>query len=392
MQLWVNGACTGSRLLASILFGVYVFFCAQQANGEIIHLTADSSMETYASSDSTYTSMPSGNYDQVNGQGIANDESVNVGLQIMADFEKLPCPKNFITKQASSYDRGGGGSDYGHFLNGDIGAETLTCCDSQTPPESTQCVMLDADGPGVVNRFWHTSLPGNSSKFRIYIDYSDTPIVATNRDEFFDRELLYPFTDLYVGNRYHSSGGYYCYFPIPFEQHIKITADSITDSLFWYNIGYSLFPDMAGITSFSGSPSSADEVLYNKILNLWHNLGTIPVDTSGAIRLGQIISLDASDSQEVVVPGPGTILSFKVENLLPADSLALRNVFLRIYWDGEDTASVEVPLGAFFGNWFEKAEFQSWVYRGGLLLLLPHALQRFCFDWVREQRGDGGFF
>ena len=33
----------------------------------------------------------------------------------------------------------------------------------------------------------------------------------------------------------------------------------------------------------------------------------------------------------------------------PDDKLAMRNLILRMYWDGQDTPSVEAPIGDFFG-------------------------------------------
>jgi hypothetical protein len=49
------------------------------------------------------------------------------------------------------------------------------------------------------------------------------------------------------------------------------------------------------------------------------------------------------------IPGAGAIRRFYVAPLAP-DRMRYRKVVLRMYWDGETTPSVEVPLGDFFGS------------------------------------------
>ncbi len=49
------------------------------------------------------------------------------------------------------------------------------------------------------------------------------------------------------------------------------------------------------------------------------------------------------------IPGAGAIRRFYVAPLAP-DRMRYRKVVLRMYWDGERTPSVEVPLGDFFGS------------------------------------------
>ncbi|MDL2232705.1 DUF2961 domain-containing protein [Ruminococcaceae bacterium OttesenSCG-928-L11] len=55
------------------------------------------------------------------------------------------------------------------------------------------------------------------------------------------------------------------------------------------------------------------------------------------------------------IEGPGVIQHIWVtvdKQTSPADCFVLRDLILRIYWDGEDTPSVESPLGDFFGCGF----------------------------------------
>lgn len=52
------------------------------------------------------------------------------------------------------------------------------------------------------------------------------------------------------------------------------------------------------------------------------------------------------------IHGPGVIVNFWVTISSP-DKYFLRRILLRMYWDGEKDASVEVPIGDFFGTGFQ---------------------------------------
>lgn len=64
-----------------------------------------------------------------------------------------------------------------------------------------------------------------------------------------------------------------------------------------------------------------------------------------------------------VIPGPGSIrhIWFTINSPSP---FHLRELVLRMYWDGEADPSVEVPIGDFFGTGFETEDngqkYQSW--------------------------------
>ena len=53
------------------------------------------------------------------------------------------------------------------------------------------------------------------------------------------------------------------------------------------------------------------------------------------------------------IKGPGIIVSFWLTIASP-DKNILRKAILRAYWDGENTPSIEVPIGDFFGSGFAR--------------------------------------
>lgn len=273
----------------------------------------------------------------------------NIGLQMMADFEKLPQPKDFTAKHESSYDRNGTNMDRGWFLNGHC---------SECKWDYQGCIMLDADGPGVVTRIWHTAPDYASFRFNLYIDHNPDPVVSCTRDELFDRESCYPFVDLFVGNADSSAGGYYSYFPIPFVEHVKITATEITDCGFFFNIDYLIFPQGVEISSFSGGLSEQDQENFQRILDTWHSLGANPTDTSG-FTVNGAVAVPANDTLTFAsITGRHCIHELRA-SVFPSDTSALNHLALKIYWDGEETPSVDAPLGAFFGNGIDVVPFRS---------------------------------
>ncbi len=52
------------------------------------------------------------------------------------------------------------------------------------------------------------------------------------------------------------------------------------------------------------------------------------------------------------VAGPGVVTQFWC-TISSRDPYFLRRIVLRMYWDGENNPSVEVPIGDFFGTGFE---------------------------------------
>jgi hypothetical protein len=227
--------------------------------------------------------------------------------------------------------------------------------------------MLDADGPGVVTRVWHTSSSSIDPRFNIYIDDDPIPVVSSRRNALFNRDLDYPFVDLFVGDAGNSAGGYYCYFPIPFAEHIRITAadfkgeDDDAESLhrFYYNIDYLIFPQETDITSFSGTLSETDQANFQAILDMWYALGDNPVaDSSAVILQGSTVLLPHVVDTLAYITGTHYITEISIF-VDPSHEDTLKNLVLSARWDDEEEASINVPLWSFFGNPLERGFFNS---------------------------------
>jgi len=100
-------------------------------------------------------------------------------------------------------------------------------------------------------------------------------------------------------------------------------------------------------------------------------------DTTGGNR--DRYELAAGDSAVLLeLDGPGVIRQLWM-TVASSDPHYLRRISLRMYWDGEATPSVDVPLGDFFGNGFAKTHYTALpmgVSSGGFYSYLPMPFKR----------------
>lgn len=107
-------------------------------------------------------------------------------------------------------------------------------------------VIADVDGPGIFTRMWVTTDADFTDRdylrnilIRIYWDGEENPSVEVPLGDFFGNAFAYRHhLPMYVGM---SSGGYYCYFPMPFNKHARIEVVNQADTevlAFYYNLDY----------------------------------------------------------------------------------------------------------------------------------------------------------
>ncbi len=133
-------------------------------------------------------------------------------------------PGRFL--HVSSYDTTGGNADRLEIAAGD------------------SAVLLDAVGPGVIRRLWITVASRDPQYLRrialeMYWDGERDPSVAAPLGDFFGNGFSKKhYTAIAMGE---SSGGFYCYLPMPFRSHARIVAVNGTGrpiDAFYYNIDF----------------------------------------------------------------------------------------------------------------------------------------------------------
>lgn len=255
-----------------------------------------------------------------------------IGIANLYQVDKLPYIYTGVRAVGfSSHDRGGGNSDAGKFL-WQSGGENC---------------MMDVTGPGCVYRIWVTGV-SLTDRIRVYLDNEASPRVNKTVSELFGGTAA-PFLSPLVGLDSVSSGGFYCYVPMPFRTACKITIDNAGC---YYNVQYQQFDDATGVTTFTGSESVA------AVVNQWNNCGTDPKGTPDARTRTGTVTIPAGNTVTLIdETGPGSINRIKISipRLDTYDDTSRQimwNARLKIFWDNSPTPKVDAPIGPFFGSFY----------------------------------------
>ena len=215
------------------------------------------------------------------------------GLEAMRQFDRLPYLKlDTIAGGQSSYDRAGGNADASNFLYTD----------------GTEKVLLDLNGPGTVYRVWFTGFNQPTDYLKVYFDGETTPRINRLLKDIFVGTNA-PFLGPLVGDDSVSSGGFYCYLPLPFNHSIKFVSNATAGS-FYYNIGYHLYSQDTSVTTWTGAEDSgAVRTLWNNAINA----GVDPKSSRGNTTVSDAFDLPAGATKTLLnVAGPRSISSIKL--------------------------------------------------------------------------------
>src|SRR3954453_3552334 len=164
----------------------------------------------------------------------ARDEG-NPAAALGSPLAGLALPREGTTKHEGSWDRKGGNGDARRVAPG----ETLT--------------LLDYKGAGIIRRFWVTIAPRSEMTIhrqailRMYWDGEETPSVEAPVGDFFGVGFgeQHDYISLPLNE---TSGGYNCYWPMPFHKSARWTITNLSSraiDAFYYNIdftGYDRLP------------------------------------------------------------------------------------------------------------------------------------------------------
>lgn len=244
--------------------------------------------------------------------------------------------------QASSHDIDGGNTDYSEWLE----------------LRGDEKVMLDVQGPGCITRIWYTADGVDpAGRIRIYFDGSDVPLVNMKISAFFSGTRS-PFLAPQVGDDLVSSGGFYCYVPMPFAHGCKVTITS-TAGKDYYHVQYVRCASADGVRTFDGTDATAS------VRTRWDHVGEDPKPTpptqsvQGSVNLAAGASSTLVDvvaasgeigSLEITLAGLGAVRDDPANPAFASYEQLLNTLWLRMYWDGAAEPAVDAPLGLFFGT------------------------------------------
>jgi len=270
-------------------------------------------------------------------------------LQSLTNINALADAPFGKTAMVSSHDRTGGNSDW--MAPRELG-----------PGDTLELANLE--GPGCLTRIWFTSLGGQEWMF--YFDGEDTPrIHCTGRELLGDKA---PFFSPLAGR---SSGGAYSYVPIPYAKSLRVvikTKPFTRSSRKYFHINYRTFPKGANVTSFPRELDEETVALVREVCRAWQSCGSVGSDDelAGEGAMAGRWTLNGGESATCFdLEGAGVLREWRLR-LAPGQNVGavaraglLRDLVLRMYWDGSPLPSVEVPVGDFFCNAFHRREFAA---------------------------------
>lgn len=294
-------------------------------------------------------------------------------LQEMVDFDSMArWPVPFYTcRQASSYDRRRKGPDQPDWFANSDNSQYDRVLEQDG---RKQHVLMDADGPGVVVRFWLTTKDKKQGFLRIYLDGGASPAIE------------YPAYDLLSGNldagpalatahpgyARDGKGGNTLYLPIPYARHCRITweeADGGNSAVArYYAVNYRTYRAGTRVETFSREAFNSAKATLARVNR---DLLSPPVFMGGReVKLDKSIAPGVNAFVDLP-EGPAAVRTLRLRVGCPdasASEQALRSLIVKLSFDGEETAWC--PVSDFFGSGVGVNELRSWyrtVDKDGLM-------------------------
>ncbi|MFH1861430.1 MAG: DUF2961 domain-containing protein, partial [bacterium] len=248
-----------------------------------------------------------------------------IGLEALEEVEDLPQYRaGVLGYQVSSADFRGGDDDGSGYLY----------------REDSLYVIFDQEGPGCVYRIWvRNTLTAPGRQIKLFFDDEVFPSISTTVQVFFSGfygTFLTPLT----GNGLVSSGGNYCYTPLPFEKHLKI---ALVGGVEPHQVSYQVFPPDTPVETYSGEYPLA-------VLQQWQSTGSDPKDPMGNITTSGSCNFAPGQTHTLLsLSSTGSISGIRlIPN--PTTLSLLQSLRLRFYWDNSATPQVDCSFGSFFGT------------------------------------------
>ena len=280
-------------------------------------------------------------------------------LKEMVDYGSVACwpQPEFTCKQASSYDRGTVAPDKpGWFANNDQNQFIRT----EETQGRKERVMLDADGPGCIVRFWLTTDRNKKGTLRIYLDGAEEPALAFPAYDLLSGDLKIgpPLVQPHPGYRPDANGGNNFYLPIPYAKHCKITWEEAGQSSRYYQINYRTYAPGTAVQTITRAALETARPAVERV----NKALLAPPDEPQGQTVASEKEIAAGAEQSLELPtGPSAVSRLELRRPASQQSLserALRSLVLQMSCDGEPT--VWCPVSDFFGSGVGLNRIESW--------------------------------
>lgn len=239
-------------------------------------------------------------------------------------------------------------------------------------------VLLDAEGPGAIVRWWMTFYKAQHGTLRIYIDKDTVPLIEGAPNEMLSGRLLTqpPLAVSVQAGAYLGEAGrdydHNLYVPLPFARHCKITyeCDSLVllfdlegkvveKGYYWpdvfYNIGCRFYKHDTKVESVTRQRLMKARPLLEK--------------AGKSLENNVVNSVIKQDFDQIILPGDSLELKFRqnerainhlmIEIKASDRPQALRSTVLKVSFDGHQT--IWIPVGEFFGSGYSLNPHKTWM-------------------------------
>lgn len=313
---------------------------------------------------------------------LAQDITLGTLLVEMISREQLAIHPGdqYTTEQFSSYDRRSvvpGGENW--FANQD----NTNFIRREMTENGEEWVMLDAQAPGAVVRWWMTfSGKAGEGIIRIYIDGQEKPVIEGSAYEVVSGGKIVgaPLSTSVSELTPYDKRGHNLYLPIPYGKSCKITYQNEgiistdkgeiidKDAAIYYIINYRKYDPQIRVESFNNTSLEKYAPELSKA-QLSLAMPFSQILTEKPQKSLKMRKLAPNDKMELEFSGEAYIkaLSMKLDagNL----SQALRSTILSLSFDDQKTLTV--PVGEFFGTGYEMNPYETYftkVFNTGLML------------------------
>jgi len=237
-------------------------------------------------------------------------------------------------------------------------------------------VLMDAEGPGAVVRFWATwHGPGggefSNGTMRVYLDGKAEPVIEGPMAGLISGGLLVgePLSRAVSPETPYKHRGHNLYLPIPYARQCKITYETKAfidegarkGEALYYQINYRTYESGTEVESLKKSTlqrASRTVARVQRMLAQNERLGL------GRLKEGRLEgSILPGKEKSLTINGQRAIRSLNFQTRADDLPQALRSTILRIEFDGAQT--VWCPIGDFFGTGYHVRPHSTW-YTGVL--------------------------